>query len=571
MDKLKVFMTQLNKYRFWLSCGAIAIVGLASWYVATGSLGSERTTRVDEIEGNFKKAEEIARRGATVGKPESGGVFHPNNMTHEETEKLINGLKQNVVEAWERQYQQQGNLFVWPDELGQRFKDAVKDKRPIEKVPYPPPPAPHHLDHEINISLLTAYRNYIKQELPKLALIIGTRWDVSGTGGSPMTGDGLQRPATGADGSELAAEDKSVVHWNPENQRHLQSSLFDWATPSDPGGTPKTIQVLYAQEDLWVLKTLMNIIKATNGDADRNYNAAIKVIDSIHIGRGAVGQAGSIIRLAGAAPTGPEAGATPEMENQGMLEGGEGGLPQEMVEGGTAAPAADYPDPANYRYVDNNYKQVSGQRLREARTSINPDDAFLAVAKRMPVRMRLVINQFKLNKLLIECSNSPLTVEIRQVRINRPAGSTAGNTSGAYGGGFGTPAQAEGGQIRGGSFPPFGGGGMGRPSEQLMGQGSQSSTPASFPYDITVELYGIVYIYNPVDREKLVVKTDELAQAEAGSPPATTTPATTVPPATTTSPAPAPSPAPVPAPPVAPAPAPPATPAAPVADPAGQP
>ena len=71
------------------------------------------------------------------------------------------------------------------------------------------------------------------------------------------------------------------------------------------------------------------------------------------------------------------------------------------------------------------------------------DQAYLAVAKRIPLRMRVSIDQRHINKLLVECANSELTVEIRQLMINPnfvPAKSRTGGGGGAFGEvGFGGP------------------------------------------------------------------------------------------------------------------------------------
>src|SRR6185295_16827541 len=110
-------------------------------------------------------------------------------------------------------------------------------------------------------------------------------------------------------------------------------------------------------------------------------------------------------------------------------------------------------DPAMNRYVDDKYAPLPPERLRGALKSTTPEDALLAVAKRMPVRIRVVMDQRKLNVLLAECGNSKLPVEIHQVRINRPAAApaAAGGMGGGYAGG------GDGGGMPGG----FGGGGMG--------------------------------------------------------------------------------------------------------------
>lgn len=227
---------------------------------------------------------------------------------------------------------------------------------------------------------------------------------------------------------------------------------------------------------------------------------------------GASGPGGEM-PIPGGAPMSPPSGG-------GGVDGGMGGAGAMRL---TA-------DPADGRYVDNNYTPLRAERVREAMKNRNPADAFLVVAKRMPIRLRLLVDQRKLHRLLAECGNSLLPVEIRQVRLNR--GKSSGGGGGGYdmgggpgydmgggpgydpsgapgmGGGFGEGMGAstyDGGMgdnysTDGGTAYPSGSGGMGSfsPLENLEGRSQISSTTS---HDVPVELYGIIYIYNPVDKE----------------------------------------------------------------------
>lgn len=211
-------------------------------------------------------------------------------------------------------------------------------------------------------------------------------------------------------------------------------------------------------------------------------------------------------------------------------EGGMGGMEQMMAR-----------DPAINRYVDDKYQPLPPERLRGALKSTAPEDALLAVAKRIPVRLRLMVDQRKLNVLLAKCGNSKLPFEVRQVRINRPpaAPGAGGGMGGGYGGGeggmpggggfaggggFGGGFGGEGGGglggfggglggmpggggfgggMPGGGEGGFGGGmgmGSGRPG---MVAGSVTSDATVDPNLIPIELFGIVYIYNPANKEQL--------------------------------------------------------------------
>ncbi|MFI4874713.1 MAG: hypothetical protein ACIALR_05225, partial [Blastopirellula sp. JB062] len=149
-------------------------------------------------------------------------------------------------------------------------------------------------------------------------------------------------------------------------------------------------------------------------------------------------------------------------------------------------------DPAQFRYVDKDYKKIDAETLKTAMTQPTAEDYYLAVAKRLPVRMRMTIDQRKIDKLLVECGNADLTLEVRQLRLNPTTGSGMG---GGYGGGLGGGYQ--------GGFE----------SESYMGMGG-SQQKVDNRYDVPIEIYGIIYIYNPVNKELLGI-TDG-AESEEG-------------------------------------------------------
>jgi hypothetical protein len=204
------------------------------------------------------------------------------------------------------------------------------------------------------------------------------------------------------------------------------------------------------------------------------------------------------------------------------------------------------------RYVDLNYASIRDiNRLRSAMKGTgDPKDMLLAVAKRMPVRMQFTMDQRKLTTLLAECGNSRLPVEVRQVRINRSTASSLGG-GGTMGGG---PAMG-GGMMPG--MTPGGGAGMGAPGGSdgaangpagmmgmmgMGGGGGAGARPASKiasskedPNEIGVEIYGIVYIYNPPERTLLGLTNSAVPATPVPAAPVTptsTTPAKPTPPVT---------------------------------------
>lgn len=555
MDKLKDFFRAIRRIHFWLICTLALILSTVMWFMAVGQISEEKEKRASAYKTAFSSV------STQKGKPRI-----PNDAVAAEMEKLIQTRIAELGIAWKEKYDEQNSeqtgILTWPEEMGIGFVQHMTPLRPIEKeLPFPVPDG----DLKLTINQRENYREYIQAELPRLASSIGAEWQtsaaaagaVSGYGGGGYGdegGGGYGRPGAAGAAGGLGGESLSkqaVVHWDSKNQAELMASHFTWGTAAPTGRVggrgygsattvgfddesinPDVLEILYAQEDLWVLRAVMKIIKETNGDAKTRFNAAVKTIHSIRIGKDAVASTGRILRTASDAPAEGEETAAVDDYSAGAVTndgyGGEGygggggsGTPSiyhdpngapagEGADGGEGGARTGYDsyssegsmevetDPAEGRYVDNSYQPLSAEKLRSVLamapgTTMEPEDAYLAVAKRIPVRMRLSIDQRKLTNLLIACANSELTVEVRQLRWNPEDVAQLDGTvggAGGYGGGYGR-----------GGYGGEEGGGVGRaatkPTDDL-------STP--FPYDVIVEIYGIIYIYNPVDERALGVE-----------------------------------------------------------------
>jgi len=540
-----------KKNYFWVACGLMACVASAVWWLATARLSAETKSRAAAIESKEKAIKQVASR-----------PHHPNRHTQQHMEQVIAALAEDVYDAWRQQYQRQRALLTWPAILGQDFISVVQELQPIEaKVRF------GQNERELLLpTQLQKYRDFIDLELPKLADIVGAEWLAGQSGGTPR----------------FTAQKKAgpVVLWDAADQAKLQKSRFYWG-----GRNPTTLEVLYAQEDYWVLRSVLEIIKATNGDVQYRYQASIKTIQFIDIGRDVMGMGGTLSTYGSGAGAsmmpGGESDAAGGLPFPASGLGGMGGLmagagsgaasiaPGEIASGrtmGMQQASGPLVDPGDNRYVDLKFAPLTAQRIRQAFDSKNPDDAFLMVAKRMPVRLRVKIDQRKIPKFLAECGNARMQLEVKQVRINQqplrgrgaaggigvggvpgsfssapPPGEPTGLGAGAGGGtgaamslppggGYGGAEQFSGERdtdaaatVPGGSF--FGGTAapMGPSSPMQMRQAMPSDES---PFDVDVEVYGIVYIYNPVDRQKLGMKLEDVEQqTPPAEPPAAAGPA----------------------------------------------
>lgn len=471
------FLRTLKRLHFWIICPLVVVMGLAGWFMTIGKLQKEKKKNLSDIETKFSAMGSI-----------SGETVHPNENVQQGMDTMIGERRGEVAAAWQEKWDQQtqeGGVLTWPDfdwpeRVKKEFIDQVKDLRPIEKtVAYPLPK-----EDDLRIGLRRLYRDYIQSELPSLAEMIGAVWVPSD---SRRRGPQTERMTP--NGMRL---DEAMVAWNPENQQELQQEHFNWEPKFGMGprlqgeGAPTKLEILYAQEDLWVLRAVMQIIQRANANSSARFNAAVKEIEWVRIGNQAIDSAGHITRITeqaagqGMMGMGMEMGMgmrgeMPGGEMMGPPPGYEGG---EMM-GGEFQVAQVSPDPGEGRYISKDYSMLEAGKLRgvmQDTASVSPEDAYLVVAKRIPVRMRLKVDQRKLNKLLVECANSELTLEVREVRVNP-------SDDGSSQAGFGYQRSPREGEFQG-----------------RNPRGTSLGDDKTFSYDLTVEIYGIVYIYNPVDR-----------------------------------------------------------------------
>jgi hypothetical protein len=224
-----------------------------------------------------------------------------------------------------------------------------------------------------------------------------------------------------------------------------------------------------------VLKEVMKIIRETNGGKHSAGELPVSRIDHVRIGKSAQKLGGQVAAAAGGSAGSAAHDGMPVEE--GPVEYEEPvGLEGEYETGQEAGE-----DPADGRYVDMENNKLSGQQLRGTTSGeAGTQQGTLAVAKRIPVEMRLLIHQLKIPKLLVECGNSPLTVEVQQMRINPTSGTTR--------------------RERGGAAM----------------SGTTGSQQEHRDY-VTVELYGIISVYNPVDYSALGVEQESVDEAGEGA------------------------------------------------------
>ena len=540
MDQLKKLLAGAQKNAFWIVSALTIVLGIVGYWLSRSTMDKIFQEQSQKIDTQYSALSTISNEVPT----------HPNAKTHTEMDKKIAALSEDVQAAWIKQYERQAEILKWPaDKIPARFIAKVEKLRPIElALEFPPVEGTDPLV----VGDKMQYAKYINEQFPELAAIIGTTWVgtppvaaagmmgggmMSGGSGSGMSSEysggdpsmmssmsssgGMMGGPMGLPGAAMFNRKPDLVTWPKAGQDAVIADVQTWRTKY-----PSTHDVLYTQENIWILKGLLEIIAQVNQKANAvaNFQATVKEIEFLRIGRSAVGKVGTIDRptVGGMQGMGMDAGmesgsmmgssdmggsdidmATSSMGSSDMGSSGMGGSNMESGADGMMGMVAATPDPANGRYVDAAYAPLTGDDLRAKMKSSSPEDAYFAVAKRVPVRLRLKVDQRRIQTLIAECGNANLLFEIRQIRIGdtipAPAsGAGSGYGMSAYGGGSGYEGMSGGGDAYMGDPSMMSGDTMG--SMSMSGMGTMAPSKV---WDIAVEIYGVVYLFNPPDAEKL--------------------------------------------------------------------
>jgi hypothetical protein len=443
MDQLKEFLGLVKRQHFWFLAPILVALGVTGGIMASKKLSEEFDGYQSAVNGYMSKMQGVTSTDQ-----------HPNKEFHAGMQALISDRRENVREAWEMKWERQKEQLKWPEQLLPKFRQRVEEMRPIEKV---------DPTDVIARSLLASYASYIGNELPRLAAEIGAVWAPAqqrrrgGNNFARFRGRNQPRLNT-AD----QADESQIVIWNPQNQA-LIKERFEW------GSAPTTFEVLYAQEDLWVLASLIDIIKKTNAGAKTRSQAPVKQIDFIQIAQD-VQDPG--FRVIVPKPLGLEDGGDADVDPPPAVPA-TGSMSDQYSDETTSQQDDALSKLVANRYVNKDYAPIAD--LETLRTEVT-------VAKRIPVRLRIRMDQRHIYRLLVECANANLTFEVRQFRFN-PRGEM-----------LGAPTKLP----------------RGRGTEPGLGVGNSNvKRLADYQsFDRTVELFGIVYIFNPVDDAVLGIEQD---------------------------------------------------------------
>jgi len=387
-ENIRPAVALLTKHHFWLLAVLAPLVLLPLVFLARGRLQTEITAAQAKIRGKFDALQAV--RGVNP---------HPNEGWSTEINAEAARVRTDTLGEWKKFWDSQEPLRVWPQELGPDFLQAVSVLKP---------------DGRLDRNMLARYQNTIPDVVRKLPARMGADEamtdEQAGAGAAAIAAEGRKR-ASG-----------NVLVWAADDQRRLRDS-FTWKRlPASPQAA--TTQVLLAQEELWVYGMFCDAMKRANKDASGEHNAAIIRVDQLAVGYPAAepqpGGAGSnriVIPKDAPAPGGEPAAPTPG--------GPEAGKPTHPRFGGSAGPLVgsdsippmdgNPPIPADTSLKEWIYVDFDGKPLSAA------DLATAAAARTvhlMPFVLKIVIDQRRLDALLVDLARQPVPIDVREVRIN---------------------------------------------------------------------------------------------------------------------------------------------------------
>ena len=503
--KAEFNLATVKKYVFWAFIPVALILPLITTSMAVATITAAFEKRKGDL--NNKKA--------SVEKIKSASD-HPNQKTIDEINERTKELRGRVRKAWGTLERDQRERNLWPSEVGHDFLQEIQSLKWGE---------------EISLEGREKYMTFAQKYLPALEIFVERRrvqyrereeedakwgpWQEmedtknvsammtaqvgsggmeSGMGGS-MEG-GMGGVSFGSMDSMGSLEPVLPKHEKLEFRYH---GKVDWAMPetrlvvSSWGSLPKYTEIWYAQEELWVYKALLTVIRQSNLDATGPHNATIKKIENLLIGQAASSaleaQSKNRIKFGGAGGGADTmlSGASDSLSGDGSMGGGQ------MV--------ARTEEDAEKIKKERRYVDEKGTPLKADEKS--KFDQF----KRMPICLRLIVDQRKIPEILVNCANCSMPIDVLWVRINPGAAkpfelsaldSTATSVSSAAGSEMSSgDGSGYGGSMDGGGMGGTGGGGMGSDDIQvrLDGVGGPYGTNA-----IPIEIYGCINIFNPVEQ-----------------------------------------------------------------------
>ncbi|MDR2440421.1 MAG: hypothetical protein LBE12_13755 [Planctomycetaceae bacterium] len=492
MAKKTEFSLELvKKYIFWACIPIGLLFPVFTTYSSVNSITKAFNDRKNVLENTKKTTEGI-----------SSDRSHPNEITISDIQNCCKDLRGRVMRAWRTLEKDQRERNLWPEDVGREFSEEVTKLKFFD---------------EMTINARENYLNFVEKYLPNLEVFVDRRrvqqkddqgnWkemDVTAAVTAPSSNMGMEsgmdsgrRGNSEMPNMNIMGTTETALPQGPDGEEiYRYVGTVDWpnpetrAVPASWVRLPKSNEVWFAQEELWVYHALLSVIKESNTGATGPHNAVVKRIENLLIGQAASAalEARSSSRISnssGAASMGSDMSSTSSMSS---MEGSAGGLTVARTEEDVITIKK------NNRYVDDKAKPLKADEK-------SPFDQF----KRMPICLRLIVDQRRIPEILVSCANCSMPIDVLWVRINpaaaKPFDLSAYDASiNASGGGSDIGGMSGRGSDMGdgGGYSGTSGGGRSTTGDDTQVRidsiGGIYGTNA-----IPIEIHGCINIFNPVE------------------------------------------------------------------------
>lgn len=439
MNNAAQYLEQLKKHHFWVLLGLLVLVGLVVWYLSTAALAAESAQNRTKVEGKFR-----------LVSPYQGGA-HPNPKWQARVDTEKKKLDSQVVDAWTLMFEQQGQILRWPKAV----VDIVRRKRgeapaaapaaaPVDgasaaQAPTADAPPPTTVFDVAAKDLDDELRAFYRNN------VITAEWQ------RLFNLLNLRRVVVEPNAPPDSGRVEGILVWEREDRDALVQRYLTQITPS-------VVQVQKTQEDLWIFEALFDVIARVNAGSTDPGNAVIKRVEYLDVAKPAMAAAS-----ADPGRIDSPAAAQEAASGAALTGGGGGGGGAGFGAGGSSnlSYSAATSEEAEKQILDGRYLDANNQPV-----PYGAPDPF-AEFRQVFVQMRFLMDQRRVPELLAAFANSNLPMEVRQVRMVLDEVDIL-------------PADGAVGDV-----------------------GLNPSRVERSPYDVTVELRGIVYMYTTPDASKL--------------------------------------------------------------------
>jgi hypothetical protein len=423
MEQVKEFLRQVIKYRFWISIGLAALFALIAYVVGSGPVRAKADDETKKITAALTDVKQYVSQAIPTAD------YKP--IVDEKTQDL----GKDVTSAWKTLYNRQAPLLTWPETVQERFRKWGRQ--------WPKDEDPGRVNLAI-VDFIEAYPDYVKMVYKTF------------------------KPFDYESGEGIVAA--------PPQDALLRPSVFQVEH------LPNLGKVWSAQERLWMQRTVLEVVAQVNKSAKNWDDAIIKQVEELEVGNPRAQDQRSISKgeqleeaPAIYAPGEEEAEQTAGSSgSSGMPSSGAAGMASMMM---GAKGARD--GMMGSMMMGGSGGAMMGGRESEGVFFVKSEND-KGQYKILPIMVRVLIDQDHIQDFLVELENSPMSIQVMDIELNRPQTRVAKPEKGdAAAGGFGMGMMGGGMaemmmRSRGGEMAGMGRGMMGFGGMMGMMQGQMS-------------------------------------------------------------------------------------------------